>query len=342
MHDKTFAVDGLVAITGGRNMADEYFDYDHEYNFRDRDALVLGPVVRQIGASFERFWNDLRSVPVEKRFEGAGLLGTHVTVQADEAKKIYAELHAYARDPANFAPEVRRAIATLPARFPEIAGALAWGAVEFVHDAPGKNDGSAGLGGGGLTSAALGRLLESARTDVVIQSPYLVVSEPALELLQRLRARGVRIRISTNSLASTDNLPAFSGYRSQRETLQRLGIEVREYRPDPAVQREIMQRYAALRASAPVFALHAKTLVVDGAVVYVGTYNFDPRSENLNTEVGVVIRDAAQARAVAAAIATDMRPENSWRADEDPDQYAPFLKRAKVRMFQLLPLKPVL
>ena len=106
---------------------------------------------------------------------------------------------------------------------------------------------------------------------------------------------------------------------------------------------QVMQRYAALRHEAPVFALHAKTLVVDGNVAYIGTYNLDPRSENLNTEAGVVIEDASVAAEVARHIAIDMRPENSWNAaTDDPDQFAGFTKRNKVRLWQLLPIKPLL
>jgi cardiolipin synthase C len=178
---------------------------------------------------------------------------------------------------------------------------------------------------------------------VLIQSPYLVLSDPALALLGRLRARGVAVHVSTNSLASTDNLQAFSGYRNQRESLLRLGLRIHEYRPDPAVQHQLMQRYERLRAEAPVFALHAKTLVIDRRVVYVGTYNLDPRSENLNTEVGVVIHDAGQAARVAAALLTDMRPENAWdAARDDPDAAAGFVKRLQVRFWQVLPLRPLL
>ena len=337
MHDKVLIVDAELAITGGRNMADEYFDYDHEYNFRDRDALVLGAVVASMRASFQQFWTSELAVPVERLLEGTA------GIDEADAARIYAELAAYAADATKFAPEVRAAIAAIPAGFSALAAGLAWGQVDFVSDVPGKNSGAHGLGGGGLSSAALGALVESAQTEVLIQSPYLVASDAAFELFRRLRARGVRIRISTNSLASTDNLKAFSGYLNQREELLALGIEVLEYRPDPRIQEEIMDRYAALRAEAPVFAVHAKTLVVDRRVVFVGTYNLDPRSENLNTEVGVVIHDVGQAAAVADAIAADMLPENSWNAaSDDPDRHAPWAKRTRAWLTSWLPLEPVL
>jgi putative cardiolipin synthase len=343
MHDKTLIVDGELAITGGRNMADEYFDYDHAYNFRDRDALVIGAVVPQIRASFERFWGSNLSLPVEKLYSETSLMRKHVTVQDAEVQQIYADLGAYASDRRNFAPEVRGAIDAIPANFPTLAAALQWGQVDFISDVPGKNDGSTGFGGGGLSTAALAALLQGAQREVLIQSPYLVLSDPAMALFRATIARGVKVRISTNSLASTDNLQAFGGYRAQRRELLRMGIDVREYKPDPLVQREVMQRYEALRPEAPVFALHAKTLVVDRAVVFVGTYNLDPRSENLNTEVGVLIRNADQAGAVATAIEADMLPANSWNAATDkPDGFASLGKRLRAWFWGLMPIKALL
>jgi putative cardiolipin synthase len=144
-------------------------------------------------------------------------------------------------------------------------------------------------------------------------------------------------------MASTDNLPAFSGYRNQRDRLLRMGIQVFEYRPDPIAQRKAMRRSPTVAPAPPIFSMHAKTLVVDSRSVFIGTFNLDPRSENLNTEVGVIIHDAATAGAVEAAIELDMSEGNSWRAwSDDPDQYAPVAKRAKVRLLQFVPLKPLL
>lgn len=341
MHDKTFIVDGKVAITGGRNMADEYFDYDHAYNFRDRDALLLGEAVKTMSASFERFWNSPLSVSVETLFDGFGLMRKNVDVDSREVAEVYRDLHAYARDPANFAPSVRAMIDAVPYAFPEIAVRLAWGRVEFVSDRPGKNDRRFSLGGGGATTRALAKLAAEAHKSIVIQSPYLVLSDEAVKLFKLALARGVRVRINTNSLASTDNLQAFSGYRNQREKLLKMGLEIFEFRPDPVSRKSLMARTVAT-AEPPVFALHAKTMVVDGRTVYIGTYNLDPRSESLNTEVGVVIDNPALAAEVESAIEADMRPGNSWDAREKPDRYASAAKRAKASAWQVLPLKPLL
>ena len=341
MHDKTFIVDGQVAITGGRNMADEYFNYDHDYNFRDRDALLLGEAVKTMQASFDTFWTNKLTVPVESLYDGWGLMQKNVKVDAAEVRRVYRELHDYARAPENFAPEVRAAINATPDAFDQLAREMAWGQVEFIHDTPGKNGNRWLLNGGGQTSAALARLVGDARESIVIQSPYLVMSDKALALFKAAVARGVKVRILTNSLASTDNMPAFSGYRNQRKKLLKMGLQIHEYKPDPANRKALMSR-ANPPDTPPVFALHAKSMVVDGRVAYIGTFNFDPRSENLNTEVGVIVHHPALAKQVQALIETDMLPENSWNATDEPDQYVPLTKRGQMRLWQLLPLKPVL
>jgi putative cardiolipin synthase len=341
MHDKTFIVDGKVAITGGRNMADEYFDYDQDYNFRDRDALLLGEAVRTMQANFEAFWANKLSVPVASLYDGWGLMQKHVKVDDAGVQQVYRELHEYARMPENFAPAVRAAINATPDSFDRLAREMAWGRVEFIHDVPGKNGNRWLLNGGGQTSAALARLVEGARDSIVIQSPYLVMSDKALALFRQAVARGVKVRILTNSLASTDNIQAFSGYRNQRKKLLKMGLQIHEYKPDPANRQALMSRVNPPETP-PVFALHAKTLVVDGRIAYIGTFNFDPRSENLNTEVGVIVHHPALAKQVQALIETDMRPENSWNAADEPDQYVPLTKRGRVRLWQMMPLKPLL
>ncbi|MEW5966842.1 MAG: phospholipase D family protein [Pseudomonadota bacterium] len=346
MHDKTFIVDGKIGITGGRNMADEYFDYDHAYTFRDRDVLLMGAAVDSMRANFEAFWASRLAVPVEDRFDGLGLMQKHVKVSDARVQQVYAELHAYAERPENFAPEVRAAIAATPAAFTRVARDMAWGPVEFIHDVPGKNGRRWSLGGGGQSGAALARLVSGARSEILIQSPYLVLSDEAKALFRAAVARGVKVRILTNSLASTDNLQAFSGYRKQRKALLKMGLDIREYKPDPASRAVLFSRVYASPTAQPavpsVFALHAKSMVVDGQVAYIGTFNLDPRSENLNTEVGAIVRHEGLAQRLRAIMEADMAPENSWSAADEPDQYVPLTKRGHVRLWQLLPLKPLL
>ena len=341
MHDKTFIVDGKVAITGGRNMADEYFDYDQAYTFRDRDALLLGEAAGAMRKNFDAFWASKLSIPVESLYDGLGLMQKHVEVDAAEVQQVTRELHAYAARPENFAPAVRAAIDATPDSFERLAREMAWGRVDFIHDTPGKNGRRWLLDGGGQSSAALAKLVAGARESIVIQSPYLVMSDNARALFKAAVARGVKVRILTNSLASTDNLQAFSGYRSQRKALLKMGLDIREYKPDPANRAALLSR-ANPPAVPPVFALHAKSMVIDGRIACIGTFNFDPRSENLNTEVGAIIYHEGLAQRLQATIEADMRPENSWSAADEPDRYVPLTKRGQVRLWQLLPLKPLL
>ena len=336
MHDKTVIFDGVAGITGGRNMADEYFDFDPEYNFRDRDILLIGAAVEDMRSNFDEFWESDLAVPVEE------VLDTNFNWM--DATKKARELHEYAADPVNFDPLIRAAIAAMPERFPDLMAKLEWQDVEFVSDAPGKNDGSAGLGGGGEITRRLVDVVRNAQESVLIQSPYLVMPKGGVELFTELNARGVRTRISTNSLASTDNIPAFSGYHRQRRRLLNAGIDLYEYKPHPGVRKTLIERYPELSVSDPVFALHAKSMVVDDRLIYIGTFNLDPRSANLNTEVGVLIENEVLARQLTAAIEQDMLPENSWRTTMEytPDFEVSRAKRLKLGFVNLLPIEPLL
>ncbi|RQW84875.1 MAG: phospholipase D family protein [Geobacter sp.] len=337
MHDKTALFDGLVGIVGGRNMADEYYDYDHHYNFRDRDALVMGPVVTGMEESFGRFWESPLAVPVEK------LLAKKLKkITPARMNAIYADLRAYAGKQENFAPEVREALRNLPLKFDGLLREMVWDEVRFLSDMPGKNDGHAGLSGGGLTTTELAAVLRSARKKVIIQSPYLIMPDGGLALFRQLVRQGVEVRISTNSLASTDNLMAFSGYRKQRRSILKSGIKVYEYKPEPAIRAELMERYPKLEKEAPVFAIHAKSMVIDGETLFIGTFNLDPRSANLNTEVGILVNNPRLAAQVERNMERDMLPENSWDAADNPDRFAPVAKRRKVKLLQALPLTPLL
>ncbi len=343
MHDKTFIVDGKVAITGGRNMAAEYFGYNKTFNFRDRDAMLLGQTVKDMQASFERFWVSPLSATVEELYDGLGLMQKHVTVNDVEIQTIYSRLHAYANNPDNFSANFKQEIAATPQAFGDLASQVIWTNVTFISDTPGKNHMKYLLGGGGLTTQKLAQLVENAQEQIVIQSPYLVMSAQAKKLFKAAINRGVKVRISTNSLASTDNIEAFSGYRNQRDALLKMGIEIFEFKPDAQIKQRMVTHVSLNSAKPPSFAIHAKTMVVDAKTVFIGTFNFDPRSQNLNTEVGVIVEEPSLASQVQSAIETDMQPDNSWNAATDkPDQYVPLAKRNKVLIYQLTPIKPLL
>ena len=335
MHNKTFIVDGKVVITGGRNVADEYFDYDHEYNFRDRDVLLLGKVTADINASFNQFWNSELSV--------------HISELTDkEPKEIvnklkFEKLHQYACNPDNFWPQIRTQIENLHLVFEEIKNseALVWvDNVVFVSDIPGKNEGENGLGGGGLSTTALIELVKKAKYAIEIQTPYLITSELSQELFRDAVNRGVKIRILTNSLASTDNVEAFSSYQTDREKLLKTGVQIFEFKPNAAERMKIMtgELQETLNYT-PIFGLHAKSMVIDSEITVIGTFNLDPRSANLNTECIAIIHSQKVAESVLKGMEIEFNPENSWETtlEFNPDSEVNNLKRIKTWTRKVLP-----
>jgi putative cardiolipin synthase len=334
MHNKTFIVDGKVVITGGRNIADEYFDYDHEYNFRDRDVLLVGKSVNEVNQSFEEFWNNPLSVPV------TDLVGEQEDTLVATAR--FDRLHQYACNPDNFWPQVRERIVHLHKAFDALRDSgLIWvDQVSFVSDRPGKNDGASGLRGGGVSTDTLINLVRNATKSIVIQSPYLITSELSRNLFKEAVDRGVSIRILTNSMASTDNMEAFSGYQRDREALLKTGVKIYEFRPDAAERFQVMT--GALQEKlkfTPVFGLHAKSMVVDEKIAVIGTFNLDPRSANLNTECVSVIHSEKIAASVLKGMELEFLPENSWATtlDFNPDGEASTNKRVKVLTRKVVP-----
>ncbi|MGI9271925.1 MAG: phospholipase D-like domain-containing protein [Woeseiaceae bacterium] len=339
MHDKTAIFDGIAGITGGRNMADEYFDYDHDYNFRDRDILLLGRAVTDMRRNFDEFWVSEFAVPVESIFADS-----EHDISAEDGALRAQRLHAYANNPANFSPHVRQSIANAADSFQELMQAMTWQHVAFISDVPGKNDGESGLGGGGESTNRLITAVKEAKHSILLQSPYLILPDGGIELFESLIRRGVRIRISTNSLASTDNIPAFAGYHGQRSDLLEVGVELFEFKPYPKDRRTLIERYPSLAAHHPIFSLHAKSMVIDDKTIFIGTFNLDPRSANLNTEVGVLVNSYELARQLTESIERDIAPGNSWQSTTEftPDSVVSRGKRFRMWMNKLAPVDPLL
>jgi phosphatidylserine/phosphatidylglycerophosphate/cardiolipin synthase-like enzyme len=337
MHNKTFAVDGKVVITGGRNIADEYFDYDHEYNFRDRDILLLGKESKKVTLSFNEFWNSPLSVNVENVVEKD--IGT------EYLENRFNNLHEYACNPSNFWPQIRQRIAALPNTFNLIkeSGGLIWlDDVTFISDKPGKNDKVKDFDGGGVSTTALINLVKDSETSIDIQTPYLITTNLAKNLFKDAIKRGVKIRILTNSLASTDNVEAFSSYQSDREELLNIGVKIYEFRPDAAERERIMTgELQATLKNKPIFGLHAKSMVVDTKTTVIGTFNLDPRSANLNTECIVVVNSKKIAEGVLNGMEEEYKPENSWETtlEFNPDSEVSKLKRLKTWTRKIIPKK---
>lgn len=350
MHSKLLLVDEMVGITGGRNYQDDYYDWSPDYNFRDRDVLVAGPAAREMGANFQAFWSNRRSVPLWRLADvGRFLLQRGVPSlpppRFARPQRVQAVRRA-AADPALV--RARLADAALPVA-----------QVRFIADPPQKHRRDrAQADAASQASAVLHRLVASTRRELLIQTPYLVLSGRAQRMFADLRQRPQppQVSVSTNSLASIDSFITYAmAYKYRRRHLRDFGFRLYEFKPfpenapiDPEVlasidhggvgdaprpprqtqddgPRALTREYAALRyagfkANAPVplkragvrIGLHAKSMVIDARVGVVGSHNFDPRGDHYNTENAVVIEDAAFAGALAASIRRDMEPENSW------------------------------
>jgi phosphatidylserine/phosphatidylglycerophosphate/cardiolipin synthase-like enzyme len=335
MHNKTFIVDGKVVITGGRNIADEYFDYDHEYNFRDRDVMLIGGVTKKVQQSFELFWNSTYVKEVKALID---------TTQYNYTQKNrFDNLHQYACDSNNFWPQVREKIKNIPAAFDQIqkSGKLQWvDSVNFISDMPGKNDGTHGLGGGGISTDALINLIKQANESIIIQTPYLITTDLGKQLFKEAVKRGVKVEILTNSLASTDNLEAFNGYQRDRTLLLETGVRIYEFKPDATIRFKIMTGALQKKMKhTPVFGLHAKSMVIDGKITVIGTFNLDPRSANLNTECVTVIYSKQITQDVQKEMEEELKPENAWETTLtfNPDSKSTLKKNLKVKMMKIIP-----
>jgi len=413
MHNKLLVIDDALGVVGGRNYQDDYYDWDSEYNFRDRDVVVAGPVARGMAANFEAFWNAPRSVPAERLNDVGRTLLKHGAPPMPAAEY---------RRPERVEQVLEEAVDPAYIQRMFVDTAFPVGPVRYVADLPRKHRRETARhpsGGQHVTEPQLDSLIANAQTEVLLQTPYLVLSKPARKLFEALRKRDQppRVVVSTNSLAATDNPIVYAlSYKYKRRNLRELGFNIYEYKPFPldapvdyrnlvpaplgtptrsnargssllggsaagsnarsSGSRDSNRRSAQASPASPVEAavgepggatdavrpqptpgpaarprsdgsvverrvlraetrpsflgtkavnkplpvtrsgarmgLHAKSLVVDRRIGVIGTHNFDPRSENYNTEGAVIIDDPAFAEALAQSILRDIHPKNSW------------------------------
>ena len=331
MHNKVFIVDDRMAIIGGRNIGNDYFDRGEIHNMRDRDVLVIGPVVKEITESFTDYWVYPRTVPSRELADVGRVIrrGTHARhdeLEHDAMPPEFQEVDRAADDRAS----VQRTLVDPVYRVAHL---------EFVADRPGKNT-APGWGGSGVTTEQLIALVSQAERTVTMQTPYLVLVR-GMKIAKRLRQRhpDIDIRISTNSLAAADSLYAYAfSYKQKKRMVKDLGLRIFEMKPIPGDVQEIMPRFSP--ASGQHLCIHAKSYVVDSQVVWIGSFNADPRSANLNTEDGLIIRDARVARAIEENILRDMEPQNSWVIA--PRESVPIVSQTRSLIGNILELIPVL
>ncbi|MFM0218688.1 phospholipase D family protein [Paraburkholderia caledonica] len=298
MHNKAMIADNQLAIVGGRNLGDEYFNASEVLQFRDIDVLAAGPITADVSASFDDYWNSSVAYPL-------GVLNKQ-KFDREELDQTRDDLRKHWRtnaDPYNAKPLNATPLAT------QIAGkqlGLTWAQAEFEADQPEKIE-SPSPDYVSPPMKRLGELMKDAHKDFLVVSPYFVPHDAGVTALSTLTHRGVRVAILTNSLAATDAVAVQAGYSPFRVPLLQQGVELYEFKPRQDTPT------AGIAGSRSRASLHAKTYVIDRRILVIGSMNLDPRSAHLNTELALVIHSPELAAQVADIFATATAPERSYR-----------------------------
>lgn len=330
MHSKLLVIDEVVSMTGGRNIADRYFDFDVNYDFKDREVLLYGKVASEMRASFDLFWDNETTAEIGHLRDIAPLIAgeepvTLAPYKTDERlKPLLTDIEDY---------QLMFSLFVDTAHHVE--------KIDYVYDLPhvGNGDNEIQVN----STDGLHAALSAAENSVIIQSPYLVLSKRSRKLFKTLRKDhpDIEFLFSTNSLAATDAFSAYAfTYKHKKHYIKTLGFDVYEFRPYaldaaeffPRMPKLIVEKKKgvssgvipavgpnpALERPGPRTGLHAKSFVIDNHISMVGSHNLDPRGEGFNTENGVIIYDRAFAEELERSIRKDIEPGNSWVAAMKP------------------------
>ena len=296
MHNKLFIADNQLAIFGGRNIGNIYFGVGKKKNFRDMDVLAIGPQVDDISSAFDDYWNSEWTYRIE-------LLEKHKFTTKD-FKESAQRLLLYISDTLGFPYKIPSRDKLLK-RIKEMSIELDWAELRVFADPPRKDlEEKSRHVYSQIQNADL-----AAKNEALICSPYFIPSEKLISRFQGQKKRGLNLKILTNSLASNDVTMAQYGYASRRRAVLETGVELYELRTD-AIDRE---NYTAAEYRDSDLGLHAKVSVIDNNRVLIGSYNIDPRSANINTEVVILVKSEELARKVKQALLRDMHPRNSYQ-----------------------------
>ena len=355
MHNKLLVVDNSIALIGGRNVGDEYFQIDPESQVADDDVFVAGPIAQQLSRTFDEFWNNALSIPSEALYDGKSShadLNEHRQVLKDERRQMKAEGVDY----------VKRITSGEPFNS-VISGRLSliWAHARLISDSPDKKKVEKGEMVGRLMRRAVAKATIAAQSELLMVTPYLIPGDEGMQMFNDLRQRNVRVRILTNSLESSTVILAQSGYIKYRLPLLQAGVELYEVRSLLGNTRGSGQTKAISRYGN--YSLHAKLFVFDRKSLFIGSMNFDQRSMHLNTEIGLIIDSPELAQQLAArfdamvqpvncyalalipAVAGGSSPSFVWRTQEDGEAVEYVTEPARsdwqrnsVKMLSLLPL----
>ena len=277
MHNKSFTVDNQVAVVGGRNIAVEYFQLETSGEFIDFDMLVSGPVVQDVSASFDTYWNHKLAVPfeallTEKEREGQGQRQQDAQEQMEKSgNSIYAE--------ATHTRVMRQLLAGELDPYLAEARMIVDDPDKLLHEVSETYQ---------IVATEIGKVLGAAQSEIIIFTPYFIPGDRGMKLIGELRERGVRIILVTNSLATNNHTPVHSAYSSHRKAVLEAGVELWEARADAA-------KITAPDGSTQLehLTLHTKGILIDRRQIFVGSLNLDPRSIDINTEMGILIDSPA-------------------------------------------------
>ncbi len=302
MHNKLIAADNILAITGGRNIGDEYFGARTDVNFSDIDLLAAGPIVKELSEEFDVYWNSdvVFSIKANRTREDKA-----------DLQKVRQHLGAHLEEMKD--SEYIKAIRQTAMIQDLLAGRqrMIFAQAKAVYDAPQKvvtdRDNLANT----TLAAKLKKAVPEVRTEVIIWSPYFVPGKSGMTFLKKIRNKGVRIRVLTNSLSATDVAAVHAGYSRYRIDMLKMGIELYELKRQVDNAPAKGKKWTAGGSSGA--SLHAKTFVYDRQTVFIGSMNLDPRSLLLNTEIGLVIYSGDLAGQVADHFEEGVLPEVSYR-----------------------------
>jgi cardiolipin synthase C len=304
MHNKMMIADSAVALTGGRNIGDQYFQIDPESQFADDDVFVAGPLIHEMSSKFDEYWNSALAIPAEAlthRDPKDLAASSSRLLAAARARKVAAAGLSYEQKLASGEPLSGILSGKLP---------LTWADGQFVCDPPDKKAAMARVRVGDLSYQPLRQLATQAQTELIIVSPYFVPTKDELHLLESRSQQQARVRVLTNSLESNPNPVAHAGYMHYRAKLLQDGVQINEVRARLGDTRGSGESKRLARYGN--YALHAKVYVFDRKDLVIGSLNFDVRSRRLNTEMGLIIVNGDLSEQEARRFDLMTRPENSY------------------------------
>jgi putative cardiolipin synthase len=307
MHNKSFTADNQATVIGGRNVGDEYFGAGEDFLFVDLDVLAIGPVVDDVSADFDRYWASGSSYPAKDVLPPVGTESTSVVAAAADAAEQSPAAVQY-MNALTESPFVR----SLLARTLEFE----WAAVHMVSDDPAKGLGA--VSDDDLLWTRLKRVMKKPERELKLVSAYFVPGAEGVDFFTTMAARGVKVQVLTNSLEATDVVAVHAGYARRRKALLEAGVILFELKR-LASNRPVSARDAPRGGvGSSGSSLHAKTFAIDESRIFIGSFNFDPRSARLNTELGFVIDSPALSRSIADSFARHL-PDRAYEVRLAPD-----------------------